>query len=111
MNTIMLHSDCLLSKYGFEDGDVLDDLIDGSGVKPEKWEDPNGYGFYHWVLIKLVKEFLLPALPRTIEIYTMMSIHNPIRAEKPDECDDIKGVIVEVSYDDVLRIASEMASR
>lgn len=63
---ITLDAASLAEKRGFNDGDL--------------------YKYDREELIKLVEHFLLPKLLPTLETYTLMTCHNPIRCE-----DEYKG--------------------
>lgn len=112
MDTITLQSDSLFSKFGFCDGDILDDwwywrfalASDGPQLAPE--HELQDHGFAHALLIRLVEHHLLPALPRVIETYRISSIHNPIRAED-DEAQDFY-VEVELTYEQVNEAATAL---
>lgn len=111
--TLRLHSQCLLSKYGFNDGDEPDPWLD--------WCDEQGIDYnadawnWHAALRRLVREHLLPKLDQTVEVYDIDTIHNPIRASTvdgadiDDRADHPDGTLtpeaVEVPYVEVLRIA------
>lgn len=77
-----LHSDGLLSKWGFSDGDCPPewlDYCDATGMDyPENWRA---------VLVELVKQRLLPALDQDVETEIFSTIHNPIRARAVDGAD------------------------
>jgi len=60
----------LLSKWGFEDGEILHDLIHKENIDV----DP------HDVLCAVVKELVIPKTQDKIEVYTVSTCHNPIRA-------------------------------
>ena len=76
---LRLFSDGLLSKWGFNDGDEPDwllDYCDDHGLDyPDAW---------HAALRTLVHEHLLPALDQRVEVYDIETIHNPIRAAYVD---------------------------
>lgn len=79
---LTLYSDGLCSKWGFHDGDMPDQVRDwcaGIGVEPYAVD-------WHEVLRKLVHEYLLPALAEhhEIEVYHIITSHNPIRASRID---------------------------
>jgi hypothetical protein len=88
---LTLFSDGLCSKWGFNDGDMPDDVWD--------WCDEHGIDGgsvdWHAVLRKLVREHLLPALAEhhDVEVYHIETHHNPIRASRIDgqEIDAYKG--------------------
>ncbi len=79
---LRLHSASLLSKYGFNDGDLLNNVAD--------WLEADGidYGVaddaWHPVLRRLVRDHLLPALEQEVVVYDIETSHNPIRAESVD---------------------------
>lgn len=80
--TLTLYSQNLLSKWGFNDGDTPEHLMD-------YWDDQGiDYSGIDWrqVLRRLVRDHLLPALTRhhRIEVYEIETIHNPIRASVVD---------------------------
>lgn len=80
MPDLQLFSDGLLSKWGFTDGDVpdeLDDWLNERGVDP----DPSSWRL---ALCVLVRERLLPALDQAVEAMDIDTIHNPIRATVVD---------------------------
>ncbi|WP_433355598.1 hypothetical protein ACQP25_17165 [Microtetraspora malaysiensis] len=72
----------MLSKWGFNDGDVPDDLLDycdDRGIpSPDGWDE---------VLHTLVVERLLPALDQRVEIVRVGTSHNPVRALTVDGVD------------------------
>lgn len=80
-DVVTLFSEGLLSKWGFGDGDCLDDVL-------YDWADENGIPYSrlndHAVLIRLVREYVLPALDQQVVAYTISTIHNPIRAKAID---------------------------
>ena len=64
MKTVTLNASSLLSKWGFLDGDLLDDVHECDS---------------HEALVSLVKTHLLPLLPG-VEVDVFHTHHNPIRA-------------------------------
>jgi len=89
--TLTLFAHSLLSKWGFNDGDEPEHLLDymdeveiNYNALPIDWHD---------ALRSLVRKHLLPALAANghqVEVYDIDTIHNPIRASKVDgvEIDD-----------------------
>lgn len=78
---VTLFSACLLSKWGFNDGDDPDvwlDWCDDQGIDHNRIEYP---------LARLVREHLIPVIEQTITVVDIESIHNPIRAETVDGAD------------------------
>lgn len=106
---LLLSADCLLSKWGFSDGDILFDYL---WVALELDNTPAGEAMggpaaatsqevyqrfqevdEHAVLRRLVREHLVPALEAAghrLEVYDIETNHNPIRARTVDgvEVDD-----------------------
>lgn len=120
---IVLHAVELMSKAGFEDGDILDDLLDENGfdslARPlddegEACLDPCFGGA---VLCEAVRRHLAPKLIGFEIGYDMSIAHNPVRLADMDamDHDNVRGVLAGVSArlseDDVLAIARELADR
>jgi hypothetical protein len=83
---VRLAADCLFSKFGFNDGDLLDDLLEDNGYTydlGEVWGEfgKTELGLSQRLLVKLVDEFLLPSLPIKLEPKICLGIHNPYRCE------------------------------
>jgi hypothetical protein len=82
---LVLTSNDLLSKYGFNDGDtpgiVLDYCDDQDIPYPADWHD---------VLRELVTEYLVPALDQSVTVVHVTTIHNPVRAGTVDGIDVIE---------------------
>jgi len=102
-----LYTAGLLSKWGFGDGDVLDDMI---------FDSLGGGVDYSKTLIKVVREFVVPKIKNKIELQEIGTIHNPIRASMVDgiEVDwieeqdiELEPEFVDVPDEDILRIAKE----
>jgi hypothetical protein len=109
-NTIRLEANCLFSKYGFEDGDILSDIIwdmDIDHTKIMKFE-LRGHDLSHAVLIKLVEERLLPILPRHIVTDRIITAHNPIRAEPGESSDGLENFYVDIPVEEIIEIENEM---
>lgn len=87
MKELVLTSESLLSKWGFNDGDEPDALLDhlddvgltGGGYLPgDVW---------HVVLCRLVREHLIPQLDQDIDVTVLETNHNPVRARTVDGAD------------------------
>lgn len=82
-STLTLSAGCLFSKWGFNDGDVPDWLLDwatdhpGEGVTEHQLLD-----VWHDVLRALVRGLLAPYLPDDLVLVDIETIHNPIRADQ-----------------------------
>ncbi|HTW17057.1 MAG TPA: hypothetical protein VMF51_18145 [Nocardioides sp.] len=88
-DALRLGSECLFSRFGFNDGDVpaqLLDYCDTFGL-PYPTDDPAGRVLYdptsawHVTLAALVKERLVPLLPVEVAVEEIGTNHNPIRAK------------------------------
>ncbi|MFJ4974198.1 hypothetical protein ACIP6X_02405 [Streptomyces coeruleorubidus] len=74
--SLTLFSRCLLSKWGFNDGEAPDqwfDYCDNLGVDWTKLEYP---------LTALVRHCLLPVIEQDVTVVEIETSHNPIRVEK-----------------------------
>lgn len=83
---VRLAADCLFSKFGFNDGDLLDDLLEDNGYAHdlgEVWGEfgKTELGLSQRLLVKLVDEFLLPTLPIKLQPKICLGIHNPYRCD------------------------------
>ena len=80
--TLRLDAESLLSKWGFNDGDEPDSLLDywdAHGIAhPDNW---------HQVLELLVRRHLLPVLDQRVEVGFVETNHNPVRAFAVDGVD------------------------
>ena len=74
-----LFTESLFSKWGFGDGDEPDHLLDCLDAAHLKLSSD-----WHAVLRLLVRRHLVPALNRTVAVYDIETIHNPVRAESVD---------------------------
>jgi hypothetical protein len=105
MTTITLYAQCLYSKWGFSDGDILQDAVAVLGLN-----------VYHKdVLCQLVEDKLLPVLPYPVKTERISTAHNPIRVadehhEDPSHAFNV-GTFVDVTYDDIRRCAEDLKAR
>lgn len=92
---LTLHSDCLVSRWGFNDGDMpewIEDACDEHGVD---FADHLRHDVWHDTLWTLVNDHLLPALDQRVELVRIHTTHNPVRACTVD------GVSVEDQWTEV----------
>lgn len=85
---ITLFSSCLLSKWGFNDGDAPDvwlDYCEARGID---------YNAVDFPLARLVRRHLLPVIEQSVTVVEIETIHNPIRVDTVDGVD-----VTEVWYD------------
>ncbi|GAA4299126.1 hypothetical protein ACFQY7_35885 [Actinomadura luteofluorescens] len=88
MKELELASEGLLSKWGFNDGDKPDELLDH--LDAIGFTGRGGYlpgQVWHRVLCRLVREHLIPQLDQDVEVATLETNHNPIRAHTVDGAD------------------------
>jgi hypothetical protein len=117
MATITLFSSCLLSKWGFNDGDDPDTWVDYCDAHGIDWANAE----WHPVLIQLVRRYLLPQIEQDVQVVEIQTIHNPIRAERVNGVDvtgcwyqgeDSGPVLtpesVEIPIEDVAKVAREV---
>jgi len=82
VSDVSLNAECLLSKWGFSDGDVLWDWACDHGV-----ELGDAGLAEHRALQSLVRKFLVPAIEaagHAVEVVDLETIHNPIYADRLD---------------------------
>lgn len=117
--TYTLRSANLVSKWGFNDGDLDDALLDWleeHGIRYRDVDDGE-------VLIWMVRTYLVPALEQDVELVEIETSHHPIRADRVDGVDvsehwysgrdtgpALTPDAVEVPYEDILRHVRETAS-
>jgi hypothetical protein len=113
---LLLHASCLLSRHGFRDGDIPDDLWEWLGETAGLWD---GEAFWHTTLCHLVETRLVPLLVPAVTTFRIVTSHNPVRAEtvggRPvDDIDDdeLIGIefspqFVEISFSEVLKSIQE----
>ena len=100
----------LLSKWGFDDGDILDGLLYDNGLDVDA----------HKVLIKVVKTLLLAKIKQNVEVIEIHTIHNPIRAQTVDGVeinnykyghgDLLTPKVIDIDDDEIIKIAKEILS-
>jgi hypothetical protein len=117
--TVTLGAIELLGKSGFDDGDVLDDILEDAGydwaARPvDDPEDDLRCGFAGAVLGECVRRHLAPRL-QGFEIHYDLSIsHNPVRLADRNLAgavvrEALEGVEVRLSHAQVLAVAAELA--
>jgi hypothetical protein len=109
---VLLASDSLLSKWGFDDGGTPWEWI-------AYWEDLGG-GWCATVppypLVAVVRAFLLPVIEQQVEVAEIGTSHNPVRAARVDGedaewCWDQPGRGPRLRPGHVLVAAEEIAAR
>lgn len=76
---ISFETDHLLSKWGFADGELLDDFLRQSGFDQMDEASEEWYHFSRRVLCEVVELFVCPQIRNAIKPYRVLSSHNPIR--------------------------------
>jgi hypothetical protein len=99
-DVVAFHPEGLLHKFGFGDGDMLMDLMDEHDLRVDRSD----------LLSAVVERLVVPRLDQEVETYTLVSIHNPIRARTVDGAEaDIETTltpeVVEVPVADILEVA------
>lgn len=119
MKTITFSASSLFSKWGFMDGDILDDIIFDSDIDFDKVKEwifegkkiacgDSEHGFNHSLLITIIQQKLLPLLPEGFETHHSSSGHNPMRAGLEQQCDAINAISVSLTEAEILEIAKGM---
>jgi hypothetical protein len=105
---VKFYTNGLLSKFGFEDGDMLDDMLDWAGYAGLDQvhhftvsDEYDSFSFYHVVLSVAVCAYVVPALDQRVDIELLHTIHNPVRANRVD------GQRVESWYDSPFTLTPE----
>lgn len=81
--SVILFSSGLLSKWGFNDGDIPDQICDALELAhDEPWPTS-----WRAVLVDLVRRHVLPKLDQQVEVVEIVTNHNPIRATVVDGID------------------------
>lgn len=75
---MVFYTEGFLSKWGLQDGDILDDLLF------EEFGFIEDLDFEHDVLIEVVENHVLPKIENKFEYLIIGSIHNPIRFDVVD---------------------------
>lgn len=73
--TLTLFSSCLVSKWGFNDGDDPEDWLDYCEAHSIDYNELD------FPLVALVRRYLLPEIKQRITVVEIETSHNPIRAE------------------------------
>lgn len=105
MEKVTLTSASLRHKSGFEDGDVLDEILWEAGFGDDPRPEHEHLFFHHEVLAELVEKWLLPLIP-DVPTYRVGTIHNPIRVA-PEYRGEIPPASVIVDAADVIRQAEQ----
>jgi hypothetical protein len=109
---IVLRAESLTSKWGFGDGDTLQDhlydLQDSNSPWPgeEKFEMPDRDDILH----KVVEKFLLPTIKAKgvdVNIYVIVSNHNPVRARAVNG-EDVTDFDTDSNYEHPLLVGIEV---
>lgn len=90
----------LLHKFGFSDGDMMYDVVEEHELGVDHKD----------LLIAVVERLLLPRLEQEVEVYTLVSLHNPIRAQTIDGEDaryaaGVSPGIVAIPLADIIEVA------
>lgn len=111
MKSVTLHAWSLTSKFGFCDGDLLDDWVyDRYEFGPPELPSEDHIdelGFQHRVLSAAVRKYLLPKCDPGVQIHDMSSHHNPTRVQSETE-HLLRDEWVDVSYEQLDELATEV---
>jgi hypothetical protein len=110
---ILLHSDSLSSKWGFNDGDEPSDFLDWLDDHTEGGNAYVSIDTWQTALRTMMRTYLAPLLPNDVKLIDIDTSHNPIRADSisGEDVDWYEGppkvtppVQVEVPFEDVRRL-------
>ena len=82
--TIEFETDHLLSKWGFADGTLLDELLRENGYTHLDEASEEWYEFSRRALCEVVELFVCTQIRNAIKPYRMLTSHNPIRVYEVD---------------------------
>lgn len=82
--TISFETDHLLAKWGFADGELLENLLRANGFDELDEESDEWLEFSRRVLCEVVERFVCPQIVNAIKPYRMLTSHNPIRVYEVD---------------------------
>lgn len=106
MTSITLDAESLYSKWGFCDGDILNDAFFDMHL--------SRFADQHETLCLLVEEKLLPLLPVPVKTWHIGCIHNPIRVDDDHLKDGSKqanaGISVDVTYEEIMQYAKKVGA-
>jgi hypothetical protein len=83
---ISFSTDHLLSKWGFSDGALLDELLRSEGYDHMDEDSDEWFEFARRVLCEVVERFVLPQIENEIKPYRVRGNHNPMRVYDVDGC-------------------------
>ena len=103
-----LRSSCLLSKWGFGDGDLFSDYVHENYIVC--WPDTQEFAMDSQVLKMAVERYLLPALPVPVRLQCFVTQHNGVRVH-PDDYEELATqpeTIVELTEQQLRDICEEV---
>mgnify|MGYP001815140936 CR=1 FL=1 len=101
VSTIVFYPEGLLHKFGFGDGDMLDDLTEEHSLGVDHRE----------LLVAVVERLVVPRLDQTVDAYAFWgTLHNPIRAKaidgvEADIGDTLTPQSIEIPVADIIEVA------
>lgn len=121
VQTVTLRAVDLLLKHGFDDGGLMDDILDANGFDslarpcPETDENCLDPGFGGAVLAECVRRHIAPRLMGFEISYDVSLSHNPVRLARTDELDldtvryVLDDLTVDLTAQEVLAVAAGIA--
>lgn len=119
---MIFYTNDLLSKWGFSDGDILDDFLWNNNISLPSYEGED-YSRSHQALIHVVKTLIIPELDQRVAVTVIGCIHNPIRAVAVNDR-DVTGLwtrgcafelitprTIEIPNDKILAILHDFAAK
>lgn len=116
--TVRLKAIDLMSKFGFDDGALLDDILEENGydiLAPRDGNEDLGRPFGASVLGECIRRYLVPGFPTPLQIdYDLSIAHNPARLRGWNEMDREQGkalfgeITMDLTESQVLEVAAEL---
>lgn len=106
----------LLSKWGFQDGEQLVELLDQAGLNRWSADSDEWWMFTRLVLCEVVERFVCPQIENDIKPYRMQTTHNPMRVYEVDGCHmsdwpappTLRPATVQVATRQILQVARDL---
>ena len=103
IETVTFYTQHLLSKYGFDDGDLLFDIVEERGLEVDHRD----------LLIAVVERLVIPVLEQDVEYDIIGTFHNPIRIRciagiEADLGDPLTPEDIVIPVSDIITIAGEL---
>lgn len=116
-DVIVFSTEHLLTKWGFADGELLDNFLRENGYGQMDKESEDWYQFSRRVLCEVVERQVIPRIENNVSPYRMAGSHNPSRvweadgihmSDWQDQTPTLRPSCLEIEKKVVLEIAAEI---